>query len=54
MKNRSYRGQVSRILNFDPTSDMVNIEDDQPEMIFGPALDGESPDSEVPPFYISL
>ena len=54
MKNNSYRGQVSKILNFDPMFDMVNIEDDQPELIFGPALDGESPDSDVPPFYISL
>ena len=35
-------------------SDMLNVEDDQPELIFGPALDGESPDSDVPPFYISL
>eukprot|EP00253_Pinus_taeda_P017889 PITA_17889 len=34
--------------------DMVNVKDDQPEMIFGPASNGESPDSDVPPFYISL
>ena len=34
--------------------DMLNVEDDQPELIFGPALDGESPDSDVPLFYISL
>jgi len=51
MKNSGYRGQVSKILNFDPMSDMVSVEDDQPELIFGPALSGES---EVPPFYISL
>jgi len=34
--------------------DMVNVEDDQPELFFGPALNGESPDSDVLPFYISL
>ena len=34
--------------------DMVNVEDNQPEIIFGPALNGESPDNDVPPFYISL
>ena len=51
MKNNSYRGQVSKILNFDPMSDMVSVEDDLPELIFGPTLSGES---EVPPFYISL
>lgn len=33
---------------------MVSVEDDQPKLIFGPALNGESPDSDVPPFYISL
>eukprot|EP00253_Pinus_taeda_P004872 PITA_04872 len=52
--NSSYRGQVSKILNFDPMLDTVNVEDDQPELIFGLALDGQSPESDVPPFYISL
>jgi len=33
---------------------MVRVEDDQPELIFGPALNGESPNSDVRPFYISL
>ena len=54
MRNSNYRGQVSKMLNLDPMSDMVNVEDDQPEMIFGPASNGESPDSDMPPFYISL
>jgi len=54
MKNNSYRGQISKMLNLDPMSDMVNVEDDKPEMIFGPATNGESHDSDVPPFYISL
>ena len=54
MRKNSYRGQVSKMLNLDPMSDMVNVEDDQPKMIFGPASNGESPDSDVPPFYISL
>ena len=34
MNNSSYKGQVSKILNLDPFSDMVNVEDDQPELIF--------------------
>ena len=54
MKNSNYKGQVSKILSLDPFYDMVNVEDDQTALIFGPALDGESPDSDVPPFYISL
>jgi len=54
MKNNNYRGQVSKMLNLDPMSDMVNVEDDRPEIIFGLAINGESPDSDVPPFYICL
>jgi len=54
MKNSTYRGQISKMLNFDPMLDTVNVEDDQPELIFGPSLNGESPESDVPPFYISL
>ena len=42
------------MLNLDPIPDMVNAEDDQPEMIFGLATNGESLDSDVPPFYINL
>jgi len=45
---------VSNILHIDPLSDMVNVEDDHPELIFGPTLEGQFKDSEVPPFYISL
>ncbi|MCY6488346.1 hypothetical protein, partial [Actinobacillus pleuropneumoniae] len=54
MKNSTYRGQISKMLNFDPMLDTVNVEDDQPELIFGLALNGESPESDIPPFYISL
>lgn len=54
MKNNSYKGQVFKILNLDPSSNMVNVEDDRPELIFGPALESQSQDSDVAPFYISL
>lgn len=33
---------------------MVNVEDDHPELIFGPTIEGQPEDSEVPPFYLSL
>lgn len=39
---------------FDPLSDMVNVLDDHPKLIFGPAIDGQLEESEVPPFYLSL
>ena len=54
MKNNNYKSQVSKILSLDPSSDMVNVEDDSAELIFGPALEGQSQDSDVTPFYISL
>ena len=54
MKNNSYKGKLSKILNLDPLPDMVNMEDDQPELIFGPGLEGQYQDSDVAPFYISL
>ena len=54
LKNNNYKHQVSKILNIDPLSDMVNVEYDHPELIFGPALEGQSEDNEVPPFCISL
>ena len=53
-KNSSYKGQVSKILNLDPSSDMENVEDDRLELIFVSALEGLSQDSDVAPFYISL
>ena len=40
MKNNSYKNQVSKILNIDSLSDMVNVEDNHLELIFGPALEG--------------
>ena len=45
---------MSRILQIDPLSDMVNVEDGHPELIFGLAIEGQLEDSEVPPFYLSL
>jgi len=54
VKNRNYKHHVSRILQMDPLSDMVNVEDDHPKLIFGPAIEGQPKDSEVPPFYLSL
>ena len=49
MKNSSYKGQVSKILNIDLLSDMVNVDDDQPELTFGLALEVQSEDSDVAP-----
>ena len=34
--------------------DSVNLNDDQPELIFGPNVTGKHQDGAFPPFYISL
>ena len=34
--------------------DSTNVFDDQPELIFGPGVNGKAIDGEVPPFYVSL
>ena len=39
VKNSVYKNQVSKVLQIDPLSDMVNVEDDYPELIFGPATE---------------
>ena len=54
VKVDKYKSHVVKTLKFDPLSDMVNIEDDQLELIFGPSIDGQSKYSEVPQFYLSL
>jgi len=38
----------------DQMSDMVNVIDDHPEILFGPVVDCNLEDREVPPFYLSL
>ena len=54
VKSNLYKSHVSKIVKLDPLFDTVNVEDDQPKLIFGPAIDGQLEDSEVPPFYLSL
>ena len=41
IKNSHYKHHVSRILQIDPLSNMVNVEDDHPELNFGLAIEGQ-------------
>jgi ribonuclease HI len=63
----SYRSQVLKALAIEPDignqalavgsvthSDSVNLADDRPELLFGPAVDGRDNTGDVTPFYISL
>ena len=50
VKNDQYKVQVSKFLIFYQNYDMVNVSDHHPKLIFGPAIDGDLKDNEVPPF----
>ena len=54
VKNNQYKSHVSKMLKVDPLSDMVNVEDDQPELICAPAIDGQLEDNKVHLLYLSL
>jgi len=54
VKHDAYRGQICRSLQISEDKDSVNALDDQPELIFGPEVNGKSVDRGVPPFYVSL
>ena len=49
-----YRTQILKALNIEENNDTVNINDDQPELIFGPNIEGRYQEGPVPPFYVSL
>ena len=49
LKNSVYKSQVSKVLQIDPLSDMVNVEDDYPELIFGPATQESEENEEEGP-----
>jgi len=36
------------------TEDSINVFDDQPELIFGPEVNGKHLEGSIPPFYVSL
>ena len=49
-----YKGQILKALNLGENNDTVNLNDDQPALLFGPKIEGKFQEGVVPPFYISL
>jgi hypothetical protein len=67
MNKDVYRSQVIKELTIEPDigtkaltigstnhSDTMNVTDDQPELLFGPEVDGRDDNGDAAPFYISL
>jgi hypothetical protein len=54
IKNTEYRGQIMKMLKMGETYDTLNIHDDHPTFLFGPRVEADNDNDEVPPFYISL
>ena len=53
LKNSKYRSQSGRMLNFEDSSDTVNLQDDMHTIMFGPRVES-SEEVDAPPFYISV
>ena len=49
-----YRSQVLKALNIGENANTVNLNDDKPELLFGPEVEGKFQEGGVPPFYVSL
>lgn len=54
VKNESYRSQITETLNIGEGEDSINLNDDQPELLFGTEANGIQQQGGVPPLYISL
>lgn len=54
IKKNVYRSQVLKVLNIEENTDIVNINDDQPKILFGIEVDGKPQEGGFPPFYVTL
>ena len=54
VKNDLYKSTITETLNMNDGEDSINLNDNQPELIFGPDVNRKHSDGSVPPFYISL
>ena len=54
VKNDLNKSTITETLNMNDGEDAINLNDDQPELIFGLDVNGMHSYGLVPPFYISL
>ena len=49
-----YKSQILKALNLGENNDTINLNDDQPTLLFCPKIEGKFQEGVVPPFYVSL
>ena len=49
-----YRSQVLKVLNIGNDTNILNLTDDKPELLFGPKVNGKYQEGSIPPFYVIL
>ena len=54
MINLEYRGQLSRMIKYEKSSNSINLQDDFPKIMFGPWAQTSVKSKDFPPFYIIL
>lgn len=50
----TYKSQVLKVLNMGNDANTLHLDDDMPEMLFGPKIEGKYQEGAIPPFYINL
>jgi hypothetical protein len=51
IKNSKYRNQIIKMLKMEQAYDTLNIQDDHPAILFGPRVEENGDNEEVPPFF---
>jgi hypothetical protein len=54
IKNTKYRGHIMKMLKMGEIFDNLNLHDDHHTFLFGPRVEADNDNDELPPFYISL
>jgi hypothetical protein len=52
IRNMEYKSQIVKMLKMEKTSYTLNVQDDHPDILFGPQVEESENDDDVPPFYV--
>ena len=54
IRNGEYRIQIIKMLKMEEAYDTLNVKDDHLAILFGPQVEENCDDGDVPPFYVNL